>query len=95
VADVDFDGLRELARFVLEELARGGTVVQFNDPQDPMDEVKTYNQEAPQKASRAPRLPDTLWARYLDACGGDPGQAKGLLDRVLKDGLQKTKNLKQ
>jgi hypothetical protein len=83
VADLFFDDLRKLARFVLGEMARGGTLVELDDPLDPMLEVVNYTRDVVPKP-KAPRVIDNTWQCFLQASNGDANAAKTIVDCVLK-----------
>lgn len=81
VADLRFDDLRKLAKFVLHEMAQDNCSVQLDDPPDPVEEAR--NQVPAEPKNKAPRLNDDVWRRCLEACDGDAEEARKMIDRVL------------
>lgn len=90
VADLQFDALRRMARFILLEMAQGGTFVQLDDPPDPLEEVSQYV-TVDATVPKAPRVIEHLWRQFLDAANGDPNAAKTTIDRTLKAELDRMK----
>ena len=84
VADLNFGELRPLARGILSDLAKSRSDLRLDDPPDPL-ETLGYKFSRTTNRSKAPRIIDHVWKRFLEAHSGDPSQAKTLVDRVLDE----------
>jgi hypothetical protein len=84
VADMDFDGLRSLARHILRELRDQRDDLDLHDPEDPMIEVEASRQAAVPARPRVPKLNGDIWIPFVVAHGGDAGAAKMRLDRWMR-----------
>jgi HEPN pEK499 p136 len=84
IADVDFDEMRSLARYVLTKLRERQPDPHLRNPEDPMAEIEAQHQESMVPPTRPPRLNRDIWKRLLEAHNGDAGKAKTTLDRLMK-----------
>jgi hypothetical protein len=94
VADIDFDEMRSLARYVLGELRKARTDLPLQDPEDPMIEVVSQRKNPGSPPVKVPRLNTDIWRHLVDAHDGNAGAAKTTLDRLVKgeaDRLRKAK----
>jgi hypothetical protein len=86
IADICFDELRTLARFLLSKLANGGEAKDIDDPADPIELLQKQQERC--ATSRMPKLNRDHWQAALKINGGDPRKAKTWIDRTLSAGLQ-------
>lgn len=83
VADLDFQALRPFARHMLKSLAepQPGVELELDDPPDPLELLDYIRADKPPKA---PRIVDHVWARFLDANGGDRLASQQMVSRILE-----------
>jgi hypothetical protein len=88
IADIKFDQLRRLARFVLNAFSGGRNELKnLDDPPDPLEFLKKLHQ---QKAKpKMPKLNRDHWDAALAMHGGDPAKAKTWLDQTISAGLRR------
>jgi hypothetical protein len=87
VADLDFAGLRPLARCILSALAAAKSDLRLDDPPDPL-EVLAHTRASTAHTPKAPRIIDHVWKRILIAKGGDYSQAKQYVDKILQQAIR-------
>jgi hypothetical protein len=85
IADLDFDQLRRLARFILLAFAKGDELLDLDDPPDPVAIVK--KQKLRKRNRKAPRVIDDQWEKVLARCG-DEQNAKKWIDQTLARALK-------
>lgn len=86
IADLGFDQLRKLARFVLSALAHGHEAKDVDDPADPLELLKKQQKKG--VAPKMPKLNRDHWDAALGLAGGDPVKAKTLIDQSLSAALK-------
>jgi hypothetical protein len=84
VADMDFDEMRSLARYVLGELRKARADLPLQDPEDPMIEVESQREKSGSLPVKVPRLNPDIWSHLVDAHDGNAGAARTTLDRLVK-----------
>lgn len=89
VADVNFDQLRHLARFILQAFAQGDELPNVDDPVDPLDALKNAK---PAKNGKVPKVNRDHWEKALAEFKGDRDAAKTWLDRTLEASLKEFAN---
>ncbi len=88
VADMKFDQLRELARFVLNAFSDGHPPKNIDDPIDPLEQLKK-EQTAPRKR-KPPRIIEKRWIDALKLADGNAIKAKTWIDKTLKSALDES-----
>jgi hypothetical protein len=87
VADLDFDTLRPLARYILDEIAHTQSDLELEDPSDPLEELENQVDpvDIPTRRRKPPRIIDSTWAQILKANQNNYDAAKRMVDRCLQD----------
>jgi hypothetical protein len=89
IADIHFDQLRHLARFILMAFAEGDGIQDIHDPPDPIDWLLIPKEV---KMPKLPKINRDHWESALAAFGGDSSAAKTWIDRTISAGLRRLRD---